>query len=249
MRHLVIPDCQVKPGVDITYLEWIGNYIIEKRPEKIICIGDFADMPSLSSYDVGKKSFEGRRYTKDIEAAKKGMELLLKPMNEYNKKAKTKYKPEMHLTLGNHEQRIVKAIESDPKLDGVLSINDTNYADFGWTVHDYLDVMVLDGVAYSHYFTSGVLGKPVTSAAALLAKKHMSTVMGHIQERQIAYGRRADGTAMTAIFAGSCYTHNEDYLGPQGNNYWRGIWMLHEVNNGAFDEMPVSLDYLKRKYK
>jgi hypothetical protein len=53
---------------------------------------------------------------------------------------------------------------------------------------------------------------------------------------------------MTAIIAGSCYEHNEDYLGPQGNEHWRGFYMLHEVNDGAFDEMAVSINYLKATY-
>ena len=69
MKHLIIPDTQVKPDVDLSYLEWIGQYIVEKKPDVLIQIGDFADMPSLSSYDIGKKSFEGRRYKDDIKAA------------------------------------------------------------------------------------------------------------------------------------------------------------------------------------
>jgi len=64
--HLVLPDMQVKEGVDLSYLDWVGKYIVDKKPDVIINIGDFADMPSLSMYDVGKKSFEGRRYKKDI---------------------------------------------------------------------------------------------------------------------------------------------------------------------------------------
>ncbi len=48
--HLIIPDCQVKPGHDYNYLKAIGNYIVKKRPDVIVNIGDFADMPSLSSY-------------------------------------------------------------------------------------------------------------------------------------------------------------------------------------------------------
>jgi hypothetical protein len=92
------------------------------------------------------------------------------------------------------------------------------------------------------------MGRPVTSAAALLNKRHMSAVMGHVQGRQIAYANRADGRQITGLFSGCCYLHDEDYLGAQGNNYWRGIWMLHEVEDGQFDEMPVSLKYLKKKY-
>ena len=67
MKHLIIPDTQVKPGVDLNYLAWVGKYIVEKKPDVVVQIGDFADMPSLSSYDTGKKSFEGRRYKDDIE--------------------------------------------------------------------------------------------------------------------------------------------------------------------------------------
>jgi len=61
-------------------------------------------------------------------------------------------------------------------------------------------------------------------------------------------GNRADGSSITSIIAGSCYEHSEDYLGPQGNKHWRGCLMLHGVNNGEFDVMPVSLDYLNTKY-
>ena len=45
------------------------------------------------------------------------------------------------------------------------------------------------------------------------------------------------------------YQHDEDYLGPQGNaETWRGCWVLNEVFRGEFDEMPISMDYLRRKY-
>lgn len=250
--HLVIPDCQVRDGDDFEYLRSLGRYIVKKQPDKIICIGDFADMPSLSSYDVGKKSFEGRRYLKDVEAAKDAMDALFEPINSYNesqRKNKHKvYTPELHLTLGNHENRINRAVELDAKLEGVLSIDALAYASYGWNVYPFLDVIIIDGVAYSHYFTSGLLGRPVTTAQACLNKKHMSCIQGHQQGLQIATGHRADGTQLTSVIAGSFYEHDEDYLGPQGNKHWRGFLVLHEVSNGHFDLMPVSLKYLKERY-
>ena len=251
-KHLIIPDCQVRPGDNLAFLNRIGEYIVEKKPDVIVCIGDFADMPSLSSYDVGKKSFEGRRYKNDVEAVHEAMSILLEPMQDYNHRRvvnkKAAYKPRMILTLGNHEHRIERAVNSDPKLEGVLETRDLAYHEFGWEVYPFLDVVVVDGVAYSHYFTSGVLGRPATSAAAQLAKKHMSCVAGHQQGLQISMAQRADGRRLTSIIAGSCYEHDEDYLGPQGNQHWRGILVLHEVNDGQFDHMPVSLDYLRKKY-
>jgi hypothetical protein len=245
-KHFVIPDVQAKPGHDFSYLRAAGNYIVEKRPDVIVCIGDFADMESLSTYDRGLKSFEGRSYNKDIWAAREAMDALLEPLFALWKREGKKYNPSMVLTLGNHEHRIDRAVNEDRKLDGLISTDDLPYQD--WEVIPFLEVIVIDGVAYSHYFTSGVMGRPITTANALLAKKHMSCFAGHQQGRQIAYARRADGKEMTAIICGSFYEHDEDYLGNQGNQHFRGCYMLHEVDDGAFDEMAVSLRYLKANY-
>ena len=248
--HLVIPDVQAKDGNDFTFLKCLGNFIVEKQPDVIVCIGDFADMESLSTYDKGLKSFEGKRYTKDLFAARDAMDALLEPLFRYNKTAKKnkhkQYKPRMVLTLGNHENRINRAINEDSKLEGLMSIDDLPYQD--WEVYPFLDVVVIDGIAYSHYFTSGPMGRPITTANAILTKKHMSCFAGHQQGRQIAYGKRADGKEMTAIICGSCYLHDESYLGPQGNQHYRGFYVLHDVNDGSFDEMAVSIKFLMERY-
>lgn len=251
--HLVLPDCQIRPGDDLGFLTKIGTYIVDKQPDVVINIGDFADMPSLSSYDVGRKSFEGRRYVNDVEAVRKAMEVLLKPLNDYNtrqrKNGKKQYLPRLVLTLGNHEERILRAVNSDSKLEGVLKIEDLGYREAGWEVHKFLDVVIIDGIAYSHYFVTGVAGRPASSAAAQLRRCAMSCVAGHQQGLQIHTGPRADGVMLHSIIAGSCYEHNEDYLGPQGNKHWRGLVVLNGVKNGEIDGvMPVSLNYLNKRY-
>lgn len=251
--HMVIPDTQTKPGIDFTYLNKIGRYMVEKKPDTVICIGDWADMPSLSSYDKGKKSFEGRRYLADIQASHGAMQAFLEPLKEYNAKAKKnkekRYNPRMILTMGNHEYRIQRAVEMQPELEGVLSMDHLKYREFGFEVYPFLEVVHVDGVAYSHFFTSGILGRPVTSARALLTKKHQSCVMGHVQTMDIATDYRADGTPILGLFAGCCYEHNEAYLGPQGNAHFRGFHMLYEVNNGSFYHHAISLAYINEKYK
>ncbi len=248
-KIFVIPDVQAKPGNDFSYLMRAGQYMVDKRPDVVVCIGDFADMESLSSYDKGKKSFEGRRYKRDVEAAHEAMSALLTPMVDYNAAhPKRPYKPRMVLTLGNHEERISRAVNDDPKLDGVLSVKDLQYEDFGWEVYPFLEVVVVDGIAFSHYFTTGVMGRPAGTAAAQLRKTNMSCIAGHQQGKQIAYATRADGSTITSIVAGSFYEHDEDYMGAQGNRHFRGCVMLHEVHDGAFDEMWISLRYINSRY-
>lgn len=251
IRHFVIPDVQAKPGLDFEYLYNIGKYIVEKKPNVIVQIGDFADMPSLSSYDVGKKSFEGRRYKKDVEATHEAMSALLQPMREFNIRAarnkEKQYRPRMVLTLGNHENRINRAVNNDPKLDGVLDVKHLGYEQAGWEVVPFLERIVIDDVCYSHYFVTGVAGRPAVSAQSQLAKQHMSCIAGHQQGLQIATGYKADGTLLTSVIAGSCYEHEEDYMGPQANRHWRGCLMLNDVKNGGFDLMPLSTEYLNKR--
>lgn len=252
MEHLIIPDTQVKPGVNTDHLEWAGKYAADKMPDVIVMIGDWWDMESLSSYDRGTKGFEGRRYTKDIEAGNKAMSKFMAPILRKQKqmrKAKKKvWKPRLVFTLGNHEHRIERAVNEDAKLDGLLTYDDFNLAEYGWEVYPFLEPVVIDGIAYCHYFTSGVMGRPVSNPKLMLSKKFMSCTMGHVQDRDIAFARKADGSRITGLFAGIFYQHEEGYLNPQTNGSWSGLWYKHEVNDGSYDEMPVSLAYLKERY-
>lgn len=252
MKILVIPDCQVKPGVPLDHLAWLGEYIVDKRPDVIVHLGDFPDMSSLSSYDVGKKSFEGRRYRLDVESAKEAQEILLTPLTklqvrQINNKKRV-YNPRLVMLLGNHDERINRAVNNDAKLDGVLSTRDLQYEEFGWEVHPFLSVVVINGIAFSHYFPTGTAGRPAATASAQLSKQHMSCIAGHQQGLQIATGKRADGQLLTSIIAGSFYLHDEEYLGNQGNKHWRGALMLHNVEDGSFDLNLLPMKYLKEKY-
>lgn len=252
MKHFILPDVQAKEGVDLTHLKHIGQYIMDKRPEVIVCIGDFADMPSLSSYDKGKKSFEGRRYKTDIDAAKKAMNLLLKPMREFNKKAREgqrkQYRPRMVLTLGNHEERIMRTVELQPEYEGMISYEDLPYDD--WEVIDYLVPVIIDGICYTHYLANPMTGKPYGgNALNQLAKVGRSFVVGHKQTLDVATRFVLDGNQQWGIIAGACYSHQETYKGPQGNDHWRGCILLNGVKDGTFSPMFIDLDYLRDRYE
>lgn len=252
--HLVIPDTQVKPGVPMDHLRWIGQYLVDKRPDTVVHLGDHWDFPSLSSYDKGKKAMEGRRYEDDVEAGNLGMEILTSPLNFllHDEKAggvrkAKRYDPRLVLLRGNHEHRLNRAIEDNAQLDGALSFDDLESP--GWEVHDFLDRVEIEGVHYSHYFANPMSGRPYGGQAITRLKTlGHSFVQGHQQVLELAT-RYVAGRKQTGIVAGASYLHDEDYLGPQGNFHWRGVLMLHEVENGSFDIMEVSLGYLCRRYE
>lgn len=246
-KHCVIPDVQSKPGVRNDHMGWVGNYLVEKKPDVIVNIGDFWDMESLSIYDKGKLPFEGRRYVNCVKAGRTAMEKLLKPIADYNRTAKKheRYEPEMHFTLGNHENRILRLVDANPEYAGKFDIADLGISEYGWKVHDFLKIIKIDGIEYCHYFTSGVMGRPVNSAATLLRERQCSATMGHVQHSDCAMHKK---TQQRALFAATCYLHDEKYLGEQGNGQRRQIVMKHEVADGRYDLMEVSLAYLEKVY-
>jgi hypothetical protein len=253
MKILVIPDCQVKAGVPLEHLTWAGKAIVDYMPDVVINIGDFADMPSLSTHDIkGSKYFEGLRYRTDIDVAKDAMQLLLAPLKEVQAKQKRnkekQYRPRMVMTIGNHEHRIDRAINNNPTLDGLISVKDLGYEN-DWEVHSFLHPVFINGVGFNHYWPVGAMGRPASSPSVIINKLHMSCVAGHQQGKQVAYGKRADGQPICAIIAGSYYLHDESYMDQLSNKHWRGLVVLNEVEDGHFDEMFLSIEYLRRKYE
>ena len=247
--HLFLPDTQVKEGVPMAHLRACGNLIAELKPDKIIHIGDHADMPSLSSYDKGKKSFEGRRYKKDIDAAQEGMRVLLDPLWELQgKQRKNKlkvYKPVQILTLGNHENRINRAVNDAAQFDGLISTKDLGFEEMGWNVIPFLQPVVVDGITYVHYVHNINSPSPISRAHLNAARKHCSVSCGHNPGFDYYVSPfKTKGRRIQCLIAGSFYMHDEEYKGPQGNEHWRGIVIKRNVVEGQYDPEFISIDSL-----
>lgn len=246
--HVVIPDTQSKPGVPNDHMQWIGRYIAEEFGRKAVekkinltavHLGDHWDFPSLSSYDRGKKAMEGRRVRADIDAGNRSFALLSEPWASV---------PARRVLLrGNHEYRVQRAIESDAQLDGLLS--DADLLSPGWEVSPFLEVVTIDGVSYSHYFANPMTGRPYSGANIDTRLKTIgrSFTQGHQQTLGMAI-RFVGDRSHHGLVCGACYQHDEEYLTPQGNAYWRGVVVCHDVRDGQYDIMVVSLDYLCRRF-
>lgn len=252
-KHLVIADTQVKPNHDLSYLTAIGKYVAQKKPDVIIHIGDHFDFESLSSYDKGKRSFEGRRVKEDLEAGHNGMEYLLQPLRELQnsqRQAKKKvYNPRMIFCLGNHEARADRFANDNPEFTGFVGTKELGLEKYGWEVYPYLKPVDVDGINYVHYLANPFTGKPYGgNALNQLKTVGQSFVVGHKQLLDVAIRPTLDGSMQLGIINGACYPHEEEYKGYQGNFHFRGLTMLHEVKNGFGLPSFVSLEYLMDKY-
>jgi len=207
-------------------------------------------MPSLSGYDKGRKTFQGRTYAADIAAANDFEERLWTTV----RKAKRKM-PRRVTLIGNHEQRIDRAIQAQPELEGAIGYADLNlgrfYDDIVWYEGNTPGTIQIDGVHYAHYFISGILGKPVGGehpAYALLAKGGVSCTQGHSHLLDWNIKTRADGRKIIGLVSGVYQDYDADWAGGANKLWSRGVAIKRNVEDGVYDLEWVSMARLRKEY-
>jgi hypothetical protein len=219
--------------------------IAEYKPDRLIDLGDAADFASLSSYASAREK-EGQRLIQDIEVANKADDVLFESMGGFRPKT-------MHKLMGNHEHRLERFLDEHPVLEGAVSMDMLGHNERGWKFVPYMygspQAVELDGIWYAHYFANVNTGRPIGGTATYkLAAIGAPFVQGHVQGYDIGTKQYATGRTIRGIVSGSCYLHDEEFKG-MANNHWRGAVVLNEVENGVFSEMPLTMDYLCRKYE
>lgn len=204
-RVAVIPDTQVRPGVPLEHLDWRAEALLYYRPDVVVHLGDRWDMGSLSSYEkAGGLKLEGARIKDDIDAGNEAFIRLFGPMQkeverQRRKQLKNQWTPECHYLFGNHENGINRAVAGDAKYEGVLTTEALLTPG-----HGFLEIVEMNGVHYSHYFSNTHSRKPIGgSIDNRLNKMGHSLVAGH--EQALLYGcRQYPGTTTRhGLVAGS----------------------------------------------
>jgi hypothetical protein len=252
MKHLWIPDTQIREGVPVRHIDALANYIVDKRPDKIIIAGDWWDFPSVSHWNT-KREQETQRLQDDIGAGNRALHALLGPIQELTEKTvrqkRKAYRPEIHFLMGNHEDRLQRFIDANPVLEGLLGFHLLSLHKYDIQVHPFKQILNLDGIRYCHFFYRAGSGSPYTGMIETKIKNiGFSFTQGHMQE--FAYGERQlpDGQVHHGLVAGAFYLHDETYKGPQANAHWRGVVMKHEVRNGEYDISKISARFLLSRY-
>lgn len=254
LRILVIPDTQCMPGVPTNHFTALGRYTASKRPDVIVHLGDFRDMPSLSSYESAvRRAREGRCKVADIDAGNKAIELF------ENELAKAKgYSPVKVMLEGNHDGwnehgRIGRYLAEHPDDQRLFELVPFLEKQCGWQVFPFLQTVEIAGVLYCHLFpysakgtvTGASLRMGAGSASAQVKAVMQSCTAGHKQGLDVAIYNTPVSTHR-GLIAGSFYQHQDGYM--PGARFWRGVLTKTEAQDGNYGLVEVSLDFLLRKY-
>jgi hypothetical protein len=247
---LVIPDPHATPGSSNVRAEYLSNLITDIRPDVVVVMGDTADMPSLSSYDKGTKAFVGKSYAKDIEAHADFQDRMWSRVKKSKKKL-----PRRVTLIGNHEQRISRAVNLQPELEGTITYKDLElehwYNDIVYYVGATPGSITIDGICFAHFIVSGNSGRPISGqhhAYSLLAKQFTSCVVGHSHTLDYSVRTRADGRKIHGLVSGCFVDGVPSYAGLGGEHWWRGVCLLRDANEGNYDLQMISMKALQDAY-
>lgn len=242
--HLILGDSHAHPDHSNERFTWLGKLIHDVKPDVVVNIGDLADMASLCFHSKPLE-LEGARYSKDCEAAIDAQERIFHEVRKHKKKM-----PRFIWTLGNHDIRAQRFVEANPVFEGHVKNEDIGYKDFPWEVYPFLDPVGIDGIDYAHYFTSGVMGRPIGGqhpAWTIIKKRNGSATCGHSHVLDYKIDK-TPGRSLMGLVVGNYLDYRAGYAGPANDMWSNGIAVCTNVEDGLYDFSWLSLNRIRREY-
>lgn len=243
--------CHSDPEYSNERFTWLGNFIYDLKPDFVIDLGDIAEMASLSGFDNAKPEvIVSKNYERDIATNGDAQERLRHKFIRNKKR-----KPYWVGMQGNHEYRINKALIANPRIYGDdYGLSPKHLEPDHWydEYHPYQNgapaVAQFEGINLAHYIASGNYGTAMSGehhAYNLLKKMMRSTIVGHSHKLNVYW--RPDAKAIGAVIG--CYKGGEtSWAGQANNEWWKGVMVMHNTEDGWFDPQFVSQESLKRDY-
>ena len=207
-KIIIIADTQCKSEEDLSYMKYIGKFIYKQKPDVIVHIGDHYDFPSLSSYDKGKSTSEGRRLSNDIKAGNTGFEYLNMHIDK-----DSGYNPRKVFCMGNHE-----CLTPDAEVltqDGFKNISDVTTEDLVASMRGKYGLQwdTPKSLIHKHY-TGNIVKFNTRSFSFNGTEKHrmyFETSGGYIQDR-MAKDMTENFKVITSLDSNSSYEMSDDLL-------------------------------------
>lgn len=248
---LIVPDQHAHYQHNNDRADYLAKLTIDISPDIVVNLGDAADMPSLSSYDKGTRSFQGRSYRQDIDAHLEFQSRWWDPV-----KARKKKLPYRVVLEGNHEHRVEKALDLSPELEGTVGFKDYDFDRYYDEVVRYNGgtpgIKEVEGIHFAHYFITGVSGRAVAGerpAHMLLNKYGVSCIQGHTHVLDFATRKSPFGRTINGAVLGCYQDYINDWAGNVGEMWQAGVAVLSNVEEGTFDFQWISLKSLEKEYK
>jgi hypothetical protein len=200
-RVVVIGDLHDRPGRTKEHATWIGRHITASKPDHVVCIGDFASLDSLSTFDKPGSAQDIARpsFVEDIASLEECLEALHRDF-DYTAFPIT-------MTWGNHEHRAQRAADLQPKINGDLPLRVREcFSRYRWNQLDYGRYFYLGAVGFTH-IPHNAAGKEFRGEHVerqLGPRLTFSLVCGHTHKRvNVEFPKIGPGNRVSVVNTGT----------------------------------------------
>jgi hypothetical protein len=159
---------------------------------------------------------------------------------------------------GNHENRIKKYLALNPRNEGEkygVSFSHLQTDHYFDEYHEYENsgpaIALYDKVAYAHYFTSGnssTATSGIHHAYTMVNNLGCSATCGHSHKRDMYFKDGGLPHGNIGLVVG-CYKGAEEHWAGQANRqWWHGVVVKRELEDGMYEPEFVSLNQIMREY-
>lgn len=227
-KYCVFGDVHLDATTDSDPSYNLFQQIVKKEKfDGAICLGDWLDFSYISQWVEGMPGLvEGKRLKEDF--------VLLEDELKFFKK----YCKEVVYLSGNHEDRVIKYVQKNPVLEGILSIEEicreqkVQFIPTNKQPHRFLsDFFITHGLSINKYF-----------ASQLVQNSGSSIVQGHAHRTQSFSYRYPDGRVITGFGLGTLGPLNPDYVQGMRITGWTQSFGILSVEgqHWQFDTIPVT---------
>jgi predicted phosphodiesterase len=235
-RVIILPDLQT-PYHDSKTLSAVEKFMADYRWDEYVNLGDLMDFDMLSSFNKESlRQLESRRIMKDYELANSILDRHQKIVRSNNKKAK------FTLLEGNHENRLEKAVDKLPSLEGLVEVeSNLKLAERGFKwVRSWSrgELHKIGKLHFSH-------GKYTTKyhAAKMVDTYGVNIVYGHTHDVQ-SYARTILGKDKSIKAQSLGHLADEAKLAYMKNgpsNWLQAIAVAEIRKDGAYNLYPIEI--------
>lgn len=257
-RIVVLPDAHFCPhhgGLERAALfgkeiEAQGRLAIaNKELFGLVCIGDWHDYLSLSSYEKTKPGIVAAQdVLADIDAGNDAIDMM---MAEVSDEVTASLVGRKKTVRGNHEHRRNRYVAENPGMASLLAAHPEGWEGHGFDVYEYQVPAYMADIAFCHNFCKPNTPRPiggVFAAKSIVQTTHRSSVAGHNHFFMTHTEHRLGGRRLVGTTVGCGFEHNHDYSGQSNERHDRGMCILTNVRDGEYDPVFRRFDALWRDH-
>jgi predicted phosphodiesterase len=248
IRIIAIGDTHDSPILAKDRLRWIGKHCAEKKPDRIVHIGDFCNWDSVSAHEErGSFAYAQRpSFRDDLQSCEEAMGLFYKEVSHLD--------IPQDLVCGNHEDRIIRFENKTPETVGTLWAQfEDAAARHRWRLHQYGQWLLIDGVGFIHV-PLNIMGKPYggqNCENAIANHATHSIVFGHTHRSTFRKTPKIGANNSIEIMnLGSAMPSGyvARYAGTATTGWSYGIYELEIRHGHIVSHNFISMDQLERLY-